>query len=58
MRELSIATGATFFDFAAEFPRDQSYFTDGIHVNEEGARLKSELFAQFLIDKYLLPPKR
>lgn len=45
----------SFFDFAAQFPTGRKYFADGRHVTEEGARLKGELFAAFLIEAGLVP---
>jgi len=44
-----------FFDFAGKFPTDKRWFKDGIHVNEEGAKLKAKLFGDFLINNHLLP---
>lgn len=44
-----------FFDFSAEFPTEKRWYTDGRHVNEDGARLKAELFGDFLIEAQLLP---
>ena len=46
-----------FFDFASKFPTEKRWYTDGRHVNEAGARLKAELFGDFLIDAQLLPPR-
>lgn len=43
-----------FLDFAGEFPTERRWYTDGRHVNEEGAQLKAELFGAFLIEKQLL----
>lgn len=43
------------FDFANFFPKEKKYFTDGIHVNAEGAKLKAKMFADYLIDEELLP---
>ncbi|MDP8298575.1 MAG: hypothetical protein P9L88_01525 [Candidatus Tantalella remota] len=54
LQDVSKSTNAYFFDFAEYFPRDDNYFTDGIHVNEEGAELKAELFANFLVKNNLL----
>jgi len=46
----SIAEESTahLFDFAAVFPDNSKYFTDGRHVTEAGARLKAQLFAKYL----------
>ena len=43
-----------FFDFASKFPPEKRWYTDGRHVNEEGAQLKAELFGDYLIDRQLL----
>ena len=42
-----------FFDFSAAMSSDIKYWSeDGVHVNEMGANVKSELFASF-ISNYL-----
>jgi lysophospholipase L1-like esterase len=43
------------FDFAAVMSTNLRYWADGRHVNEEGARLKAELFAAFLHEQALVP---
>lgn len=43
------------FEFAERFPEDPRLFVGGVHVNEKGARLKAELFADFLVETALLP---
>jgi hypothetical protein len=50
--------GANLFDYAGIFPTDKRYYTDGIHVNEDGSQLKAELFTKYLIDKNLIPKSR
>ena len=42
------------FDFAAKMPQSEEFWVDGRHVNEEGARLKAELFAEFINETGLL----
>jgi lysophospholipase L1-like esterase len=42
------------FDFAAQFPTDRRYYTDGVHVNVEGVKLKARLFADYLVDNQLI----
>lgn len=42
------------FDFAAVMPKDIRYWGDGRHVNEEGAFLKAQLFAEFIHDNRLI----
>jgi lysophospholipase L1-like esterase len=36
------------FDFAAVMPQDAIYWADGRHVNEAGALVKAQLFAEFI----------
>jgi len=55
IKEVAADTGSVCFDFAAEFPTAAKYYTDGTHVNAEGARLKAKLFADFLERTNLLP---
>ena len=55
LKSLSEKTHVNLFDFASSFPKDKIYFTDGIHVNIDGAKLKAKMFADYLIDKGLLP---
>ena len=43
-----------FFDFAEAFPAQKQWYVDGRHVTKKGARLKSKLFGEFLIDKRLV----
>jgi lysophospholipase L1-like esterase len=57
LQEVSVETDSTFFDFVARFPDNPKNFTDGFHVNESGARLKAEIFADFLVESGLLPTK-
>ncbi len=55
LKSLSEKTHVNLFDFAKSFLKDKIYFTDGIHVNIDGAKLKAKMFADYLIDKELLP---
>lgn len=50
IRMLSDTHNVPMFDFAVIMPQAEEYWADGRHVNEKGARLKAELFAEF-IDK-------
>lgn len=56
LETIAAATDEHFFDFAKIFPTEKRWYTDGRHVNEEGAQLKAELFGEFLIANQLLPP--
>ena len=58
LRSVAERSGAAFFDFAAVFPSDRRYFTDGRHNNEEGAALKARMFADFLVESGLLSGRR
>jgi lysophospholipase L1-like esterase len=55
LEDISDKKNVHFFDFANVFPVDKHYYIDGRHVTEEGARLKAELFANYLIENKLLP---
>ena len=48
VKELAAQYGVALFNFAKEMPKDKRYWSDGRHVNEEGAALKAELFAEFI----------
>ena len=48
VKEVAARYGAYLFDFAALMPQDRKYWSDGRHVNEAGALLKAELFADFI----------
>ena len=54
LKELARETDVYFYDFAGEFPTEKRYYTDGRHVNEEGAQLKAEYFGDYLIDNALI----
>jgi lysophospholipase L1-like esterase len=55
LKELAGDMDVPLFDFAEVFPNDPELFVDPDHVNEEGARRKAQLFAQFLLESNLLP---
>lgn len=42
------------YDFESEMPKDKRYWSDGRHVNEEGAKIKGELFAKFIYENRLI----
>ena len=42
------------FDFAAAMPQDPKYWADGRHVNAEGALLKAQLFAEYIVQQKLI----
>ncbi|MGB7060075.1 MAG: SGNH/GDSL hydrolase family protein [Geitlerinemataceae cyanobacterium] len=43
------------FDLASTFPKDPQFFDDGIHVNAKGSLVKANLFAQYLVDRQMIP---
>lgn len=55
LADIAANSSALYYDFAGEFPADTQYFADFVHVNEEGAALKAERFASFLIANRLVP---
>lgn len=44
------------FDFASVMPAEPRYWSDGRHVNEEGAARKAALFAEFIHSHNLVQP--
>lgn len=56
LSDIAADSGAALFDFANAFPNEKKYFVDGLHMTEEGARLKAKLFATFLKERRLIPP--
>ena len=54
LEEIAGEMDVYFFDFASKFPTAKQWYTDGRHVNEDGAQLKAELFGAFLMEKQLL----
>lgn len=55
LKSIASEMAVNLFDFARVFPVDKRLFTDGLHVNVEGARLKAKLFADYLIENKLIP---
>jgi hypothetical protein len=55
LKSIARETGVHLFDFAALFPPDKRCYTDGIHVNVEGAKLKAKLFAEYIVENKLIP---
>ena len=48
VNEVARQYGAKLFDFAEKMPGDRKYWSDGRHVNEEGALVKASLFANYI----------
>lgn len=42
------------YDFAESMPESKMYWADSVHLTEAGAKLKAELFAQYIHNKKLL----
>lgn len=55
LKNIAHETGVYLFDFAALFPKDKQYYTDGRHLNEKGVILKAEMFAKYIISNDLIP---
>ena len=55
LKSLSQQMRVNLFDFAKFFPKEKKYFTDGMHVNADGVKLKAKMFTDYLINKELLP---
>jgi lysophospholipase L1-like esterase len=58
IRRVGADTEAHLYDFAAAFPGDRALYVDGVHLNAEGAALKGELFAGYLMEARLLDQRR
>jgi hypothetical protein len=56
LRETARREDIPLIDLDALFPKEKRYFKgDGIHVNADGARLKAQIVAEFLIERNLIP---
>ncbi|MBI1892821.1 MAG: SGNH/GDSL hydrolase family protein [Candidatus Rokubacteria bacterium] len=49
-REVAAETGVEVFDFGVVMPAERRYFTDSVHLTEEGADLQGRLFADRIIE--------
>jgi len=54
VKEVADQHGVRLFDFASAMPKDTIYWKDGRHVNEEGALLKAQLFADYILGSSVL----
>lgn len=54
LKQISKERNVLLFDFANKFPQNREYYSDDIHVNEKGSKLKSKLFGEFIISNNLL----
>jgi hypothetical protein len=48
VKEVATSHNIPLFDFVEVMPQDAKYWADGRHVNEAGAVVKAQLFAEFL----------
>lgn len=48
VKEVAVEWGAFLYEFASLMPTEREYWSDGRHVNEDGALLKAQLFAKFI----------
>ena len=55
LKRVAQERGAHLFDFASVFPIDKKNYHDGRHMNDEGARLMAELFANYIIQNNFVP---
>lgn len=55
LKSIAREMDVSLFDFARLFPMDKRYYTDGLHVNIDGAKLKARLFADYLTENRLIP---
>lgn len=51
VRKVGKTYNVFFYDFASDMPNDIQYWFDGRHVNEKGAELKGELFANYIFNQ-------
>ena len=54
IRQLSSSEHINFYDHATEFPNEAKYFIDGRHLNENGAKLKGAMFANYISKNKLI----
>jgi lysophospholipase L1-like esterase len=54
LREVATSHDIPLFDFVAVMPQDAIYWADGRHVNEAGALVKAQLFAEFIDTRRLI----
>jgi hypothetical protein len=55
IREVAESHGIPLVDMAKMMPKDRKYWTDGRHVNEDGALVKAALLADFIETSGLIP---
>ena len=48
VKEVALSHAIPLFDFAEVMPQDAIYWADGRHVNEAGALVKAELYAEYI----------
>ena len=55
LRKVAAEESAPLYDHSRVFPRDKTYFADGIHVNKVGARMQAEMFAAWMDENDTIP---
>jgi hypothetical protein len=55
IQDLAIKYDVSLFDLKNLMPQDKIYWTDHMHVNEAGSKIKAELYADFLEQLNLIP---
>ncbi|MDH3973244.1 MAG: SGNH/GDSL hydrolase family protein [Deltaproteobacteria bacterium] len=58
VKDIAINYSIPLFDFANAMPKYVRYWSDAVHLNESGALLKAELFAQFINEQGLITKER
>ena len=56
VNDVAVSHAIPLFDFATVMPQDAKYWADGRHVNEAGAVIKAQLFAEFIHTSGLVEP--
>ena len=54
LKTISKDMNINLFDLANKFPTSKRYYTDGYHINKDGAKLRAELYSDFLIKNGLV----
>jgi lysophospholipase L1-like esterase len=51
IKNISKKMRISMIDFEKLMPKDRKYWADGVHLNEDGSKLKAEIFVDFLINE-------
>ena len=55
VRDVAASTQSAFYDFASALPVNREFWYEGMHLTSVGARTQAAAYADFLVDKKLLP---